>query len=146
MRFPPQKNVLCVLLACIGAAGCVSASAVDIVCPTTIESKQQSQSVGQWTPADLGAASVLDSVTLLSGAPAENASLVPDVSSKGKQLETIVWKLVRKPSEPIWIACTYSNTRIALTTQVPDGATECSVAYSLSPKGTRVKVATVQCK
>jgi hypothetical protein len=128
------------------ASGCTRASAVDFSCPPTLQSTQSAQDAQEgWQAADTGAAAALQSAELLSGDPADNASQVPDDASKDAKIETIVWNLVPNPNEPLWISCTYTNTRLVLVKRIPETAKQCVATYDLLPNGNRLRLAGVRC-
>jgi hypothetical protein len=135
------------LLVCAVVSGCTSASAVDFSCPATLQSSQLAQDVqSDWQPVDLKSISTLDEVAILSGDPADNASFIPDDATKSAVVETVTWNLVRNPDEPLWIACTYTNTRLILVKRIPEAAKQCVATYDLLPNGNRQRLASSQCK
>lgn len=63
----------------------------------------------------------VERISLTSGPPDQQATLVPDVSTK----RSIAWKLSDK--DEYWVACHYLFTNLLLTRKLPHGMRECSV-------------------
>jgi len=99
-------------------------------CPERIETTSTlSASHADWEAVPVPLPQYFERISLTSGPPEQQASLVPDSSTK----RSIVWKLSGK--DEYWVACHYLFTNVLLTRKLPADARECSV--KLLPAGTK---------
>ena len=132
--------IAAIALPCVGAA----AGELVIVCPESIAAVESlSTADDAWrVESDLGKrGKFLDSISVFSGPPAEMASLVPDRTSRKKQLRTSSWLFTAQASATYWVACSYSNTTLQLNRQLPGGVRRCDLSERLLPEGVRVGIA-----
>jgi hypothetical protein len=134
-----------IALPCVGAA----AGELVIVCPESIAALESlSAADDAWrVETDLGKrGKFLDSISVFSGPPAEMASLIPDRTSRKKQLRTSTWVFPAQASATYWVACTYSNSTLQLTRQLPGGVRRCELSERLLPNGVRLGIAGMKCE
>ena len=111
----------CVLWLAAGAA------AAEIECPRTIQVRQVATDVPSgFTTAVSATPPQLASVTFFDGKPEEEASLVYDRKTPGRNGIRAYWTF--QPSSQIWLSCSYSGTSVVLSRPLP-GVTRCMVVY-----------------
>lgn len=106
-------------------------SAADtFICPERIEATSSlSASHTDWVAVQAPLPQYFERISLTSGPPEQQATLVPDSSTK----RSMLWKLSDK--DDYWVACHYLFSNVLLTRKVPHGLSECSV--KLLPAGTK---------
>jgi hypothetical protein len=108
-----------------------SGSAQTMTCPATIVVGQELKgTIPGWEPITDDIPQRLSYVTFYDGPPKEKASLVYDSSSKQGNLETALWRFAKSADRPIWLACSYSGTTIALAQELPRTISSCTVTYN----------------
>lgn len=109
-------------------AGLCTAST--FTCPERIDATSSlSGSYAGWEAVSAPLPQHFERISLTSGSPEQQATLVPDSSTK----RSILWKLSDK--DEYWVACHYLFSNLLLTRKLPDGLRECSV--KLVPAGTK---------
>lgn len=99
-------------------------------CPERIEATSTLSAIhGDWEAVQAPVPQYFERISLTSGPPQQQASLVPDASTK----RSVVWKLADK--DEYWVACHYLFSNLLLTRKLPQGLRECSV--KLLPAGTK---------
>ena len=134
-----------IALPCVGAA----AGELAIVCPESIAAVESLSTADDvWrVESDLGKrGKFLDSISVFSGPPAEMASLVPDRTSRKKQLRTSTWQFAAPSTAAYWVACTYTNSTLQLTRQLPSGVRRCELSERLLPNGVRLGIDGMKCE
>lgn len=129
-------------------AGAV-AGELRIDCPESIAAVESLDGAGEaWrVETDLGKrGKFLDSISVFSGPPVEMASLVPDRSSRKKQLRTSTWQFAAASTAAYWVACTYTNSTLLLTRQLPSGVRRCELSERLRPNGVKLGIEDMKCE
>ena len=104
------------------------AFAADQYCPADISVKQEATQVPKsWRTFSEKMPHRLAAIGFYDGPPEENASLVSDSGSKNGVTET--WRFGPN-TKRIWITCSYASTDIALTQELPENTSECTVSYN----------------
>jgi hypothetical protein len=117
----------------IAIAAAAFASASDNYCPASVTASQEIQNApAGWALSHGDLPSPLSGITLYSGPPSENASLVYDKWTKRNGFAYAIWKFSRDSKYRIWLRCIYANTTITLDKELPAGISECEVTYDPS--------------
>ncbi len=119
----------------IGAIGLMSApnASADelvVVCPPNIagENLRVLHAPQGWSSAVTETGVVLNGASLMSGPPADRATLLP--TTKGASNED-VWTDMRPIPEGWWMACSYgANQEFTLSRRLPDDTKECRIRYT----------------
>lgn len=103
-----------------------------IVCPNSIQVTDPKlvTPVEGWKAIAEKMAHQLSGVTFYDGPVEENASLVPDRSTKMQKTQTATWLLDAKSEREYWLTCRYSGTAMTLARPLPKGLTQCTVTYN----------------
>ncbi len=112
------------------AAECGTA-ADQVQCPAQVNVRQQiGAPIVGWAVVIDDLPHLLAGITFFDGKPEDKASLVPDRESKanGKSISTWIFS---GSGQPIWAACRYAWTTVALTRELPRQVRACSVTYNL---------------
>jgi hypothetical protein len=88
----------------------------------------------------------LDNVGFYSGHPKNKAAVVPDKTTRSKALAKTTWRFPQKKSADFWVSCSYANTSILLTRQLPDGLSHCEVTSELLPSGSVLRIKSIACE
>lgn len=143
-----QGMILLLAAIALPGAGAV-AGELRIDCPESIAAVESLDGAGEaWqVETDLGKrGKFLDSISVFSGPPAEMASLVPDRTSRKKQLRTSTWQFAAPSTAAYWVACTYTNSTLQLTRQLPSGVRRCELSERLLPNGVRLGIDGMKCE
>jgi hypothetical protein len=101
----------------------------DDICPRSIDVTQGIKTApGGWTVGDSKLPADLTGITMFSGPPEEQASLVPDGRSEDDELNNDIWNLT-PDTRGYWIQCNYANTTVTLAKKLPDNFKQCQVRY-----------------
>ena len=123
--------------------------AVDLQCPASVQiSESLANQIPPWEAVvDQGRGGYnLDNVGLYSGHPKNKAAVVPDKTTRSKGLAKTTWRFPQKKSADFWISCSYANTSILLTRQLPDGLSHCEVTSELLPSGSVLGIRSITCE
>lgn len=129
----PKKTLFFMFLSMSFCAGTNAAESTYMVhCPATIDVSQQSTSMyPDWRViVEKKQPHFLSNITLYSGAPEEQASLVPEFSEKNSKA---TWTFSTK--DRIYVACGYQKTNLRLSQALPEGITRCTLTYNLQSQG-----------
>jgi hypothetical protein len=127
--------------------------AQSLMCPASIVTKQEAQSVPTgWTVGRGDVPTNLSGVSFYSGPPEERANLIYDSRVTRGGLLYATWKFagtegVAKGVPAIWLSCSYMSTTVVLSRRIAAGIRECTVTYD--PKLTVVgmpEVRGITCK
>lgn len=143
-----QGMLLLLMTMALPGAGAVTGE-LRIDCPESIAAVESLDGAGEaWrVETDLGKrGKFLDSISVFSGPPAEMASLVPDRSSERKQRRISAWEFSAQSSEAYWVACTYTNSTLQLTRQLPSGVRRCELSERLQPNGVKLGIEGMKCE
>jgi hypothetical protein len=123
--------------------------AIELQCPASVDvSEKLVNEPSPWEAViDQGRGGYhLDKVGFYSGHPKNKGAVVPDKATRSKGLAKTTWYFPQKKSDNFWISCSYANTAIMLTQQLPDGLSYCEVASELLPSGSVLRIKSIVCK
>ena len=144
-----RKYGLYLLIGLCYALPTSSCLAVEFQCPASVQvSESLANQVPPWEAvADQGRGGYnLDNVGFYNGHPKNKAAVVPDKTSRSKGLAKTMWRFPQKKSADFWISCSYANTSILLTRQLPDGLSHCDVTSELLPSGSVLRIKSIACE
>lgn len=120
----------------------------DSACPQTIAVEQRASArSADWNVSYSGYETAIQGVTIFEGAPAEQASLVPDNEKTSGENVIQTWRLA-KSDRGYWLQCNYANTTAQITRRLPDSIARCDVVYNHNQHfaGGSYVVKSVNCK
>jgi hypothetical protein len=123
--------------------------AIDFQCPATVEVSQQlAEPPAPWQALNDQARGGhhLDNVGFYSGDPKNKGAVVPDKTSREKGLAKTTWFFPQKKSADFWISCSYTDTNVILTQQLPNGLSYCEVTSEVLPSGSRLRIKSIVCR
>lgn len=132
-----MKNLLLpMFLLGAGATDQLMAETLPLSCPDQIKTEQKAktppagwETSNTWSDLLPDNGHALNGVGFYSGPPNEGALLAPDqTKTRGKKF-TSTWYLP-PVKEKYWFACTYDQTTVVLTKQLPDRPLRCEFSYS----------------
>lgn len=134
------------LTACLLFVAVQISFAADIVCPQTIKTQQSATGLpAGWTAMPGEQSTTLETVSMYSHHPKENATLKPDRNTKAKGAESDIWTFKREKGDEYWAACVYNNTTVFLAQKLGPAVTRCEVKYAAS-NGRRDEVKGIDCR
>lgn len=124
------------LLFSVFSAGNVAAETLSLSCPAEIMTDQQVKATPAGWEASVDSSALspqqghrLYSVSFYSGAPKDEAMLAPDQTKMQGKKFTSSWEL-RSAEKKHWFACSYHQTTLILSKQLPDQPMRCEARYS----------------
>ena len=120
----------------VGSADQLMAEPLPLSCPDQIKTEQKAktppagwETSNTWNNLLPDNGHALNGIAFYSGPPKEGALLAPDqTKTRGKKF-TSIWQF-QPGKEKYWFACTYDQTTVVLTKQLPDRPLRCEVSYS----------------
>jgi hypothetical protein len=129
------SNIIVIATALIVGAivGRPARARAEVMCPDTIEVKQDAAAAGDWQVRDSGEKPALERVTIYEGPPNEQVSLKYDRELKRKSELVLFWNL--PPSkEGYWLECGYTNTSKMFYRKLPAMTAVCEAIYDRNLK------------
>lgn len=144
-----MKRLFSGILAFAPAVLFAAASPAQIHCPASIDVSEHANRVDAgWeaTPDEGRRGYSLEQVSFYDGHPREMASLVPDDSTQNGMSRSSRWTFSRNAERPIWVACSYQNTRLMMTRALPPSTHRCVLKEQLLPSGATLKIDGISCE
>jgi hypothetical protein len=124
-----MKRVTLTLIAFTCAIAAPQPARAESYCPPEVAVAQRAAAPGpDWTVTYSGYQTTVAGVTIFDGAPAEQASLVPDNQKTVGDKIIQVWQLP-KSNRGYWLQCNYANTTAQIARRLPVSVTRCDVVY-----------------
>jgi len=126
----PHARVLArCTIASLAALLPASAVAADLSCPMAIEATQKLAAPQKgWTEGTGKLPTELSGLAVFDGPPSEMADLAPDEGPTTADSVSNIWDL--PPSDRgYWVTCSYGNTNVTLTRQLPKSVTRCEAVF-----------------
>jgi hypothetical protein len=124
-----MKRQTFILIAFACAIAPVHFAQAESACPASIAVEQKASAPApDWTITYSGYQTAVAGVTIFDGAPAEQASLVPDSEKTSGDNVIQIWQLP-KSDRGYWLQCNYANTTAQISRRLPASVTRCDVVY-----------------
>jgi len=115
-------------------------------CPAAISVRESATPVPGWTSEARQTSRKLAGISIFNKDTAGEYQLAPDDEKQAGKATTQTWKLKDYRSMKLFLACSYHDTSITLSAEIPAALTTCTYRFTLAGKEQAVEHPEISCR